>query len=59
MIYCQIIKEDETYKVIATEEEKTITLAIKDNLIDAKKLAYHLFYLGKIDAVEIEGISVL
>jgi len=59
MIYCQIIKKDGVYNVIATEEEKTVTLAIKDKLEDAKELAIALFELDKVDAVEIEGVLIL
>ncbi len=59
MIYCKIIKRDGIYKVIATEEEKTITLSIKEELADAKELAFALFDMGKVDAVEIEGLLVL
>lgn len=53
MIYCQIIKRDGVYLVIATEEEKTITLAHKEKLSDAKELAFALFELGKVDEVEV------
>ncbi len=59
MIYCQVIKKDGVYKVIATEEEKTITLSVKEKLSDAKELAFALFDLGKVDAVEVEGLVVL
>jgi len=59
MIYCQIIKRDGVYHVIATEEEQTVILSVKEKLSDAKELAYHLFYLGKVDAVEVEGLQVL
>lgn len=52
MIYCQIVKKDGVYKVMATEEKKTITVATKEKLEDAKELANALFALGKVDAVE-------
>lgn len=59
MIYCQIIKRENVYYVIATQESKTITLAVKDKLSDAKELAFALFELGKVDNVEVEGLLVL
>lgn len=59
MIYCQIIKRDGVFAVIATEENKTITLAVKEKLEDAKELAYALFNMGKVDAVDTKEVLIL
>ena len=53
MIYCQVIKSDDVYKVIATQEKDTVTLSIKEKLSEAKEFAFALFDLGKVDVVEI------
>lgn len=59
MIYCRLLNRENVYYVIATQKNKTITLAVKDKLSDAKELAFALFELGKVDNVEVEGLLVL
>jgi len=56
MIYCKIIKDDDVYKVIATEEERSITVAVKSNAKDAKELAFSLYEAKKVDEVDITEI---
>jgi len=59
MILCQVIKRDDLYYIIVKEEEKTITLSVKEKLSSAKEFAFALFDFGKVNAVEIEGLLVL
>lgn len=59
MIYCRLLNRENVYYVIATQKNKTFTLAVKDKLSDAKELAFALFELGKVDNVEVEGLLVL
>ena len=59
-ILCKI-EQDEIgmWKVTAEQDEKKITLALKETKHDAKELAFALHSLGKVGAVEIGGLLIL
>lgn len=59
MIYCKVVKSNDVYKVLVIQKGKTKTLSVKEKLADAKELAYALFNLGKVDAVEVDKVIFL
>jgi len=60
VIICRITKDEiGMWKITAEQDEKKITITVKETEQDAKNLALDLLSFGKVGAVEIGGLLIV